>query len=245
MKIYRQEFVHDYKSYLFGYTLHALREENDLIDDLYKNGFLPYTGNINTKNNYYMARSCRIDLEKFTISSENKRVQKKISSGDINKKKLPAANYIDDEGFFNFCLEYFAKRHGENIFSKERLHLVLSFSKEVNVIKYENNNGEALAYVIETEGMDIAQYWFSFYDLNSALQSFGIWLMLDCIITAKEKKLKYYYLGTVYGEKALYKTNFKALEFWDGNSWQQNIPYLKELARRDKEYEFIDQEINI
>ncbi len=63
--------------------------------------------------------------------------------------------------------------------------------------------------------------------------------MLDCIIAAKENNLKHYYLGTVYGEKALYKTNFNGLEYWDGNTWQKNISDLKKLIRADKEHEVI------
>jgi arginyl-tRNA--protein-N-Asp/Glu arginylyltransferase len=57
--------------------------------------------------------------------------------------------------------------------------------------------------------------------------------MLDCIRSAKAAGLKHYYLGTVYGEKALYKTNFEPLEWWDGKSWSKDIALLKELSRRE------------
>ncbi len=237
MKIYLQEFAHNYKKYSFGYTLHALRQENDLVDDLYKKGFLPYTGNTKIKNTYYMARSCRVDLQKFSLSSENRRIQKKILPGTFIKVKHPAEHYINDENFLNFCLDYFTKRHGLGIFSKERLQFILSFSKGINVIEYQNQKGDTMAYVIEAEGQNAAQYWFSFYDLD--IKSFGVWLMLDGITGAKEKDLQHYYLGTVYGEKSLYKTNFNALEYWDGNAWLQNITDLKKLAREDKEREML------
>lgn len=237
MKLFSQEFAHNYKKYLFGYTLHAEREENDMVDDLYNKGFLPYTGNIEIQNTYYMARSCRVDLDKFIISSENRRVQKKISEHTFTKTIRPAKDYINDDFFINFCLEYFTKRHGPGIFTKERLQFVLSFSKEVEVIQYTNEHKETIAYVIEVKGENASQYWFSFYQLDNALPSLGLWLMLDNIIAAKEKKIKYYYLGTVYGEKALYKTNFNALEYWDGNIWQQNITNLKNLAIQDKALE--------
>lgn len=235
MKILSKEFVHSYKKYLFGYTLHAEREENELLDVLYEKGFLPYTGDTKVRNTYYMARSCRIDLEKFNISSENRRIQKKFLHESFIKNKSPAADYLGNDIFINFCLEYFSKQHGDGIFSKERLQFVLGFSKEVNVIKYTDKQNCVKAYIIEVECGNSSQYWFSFYDIDLAQQSFGIWLMLDCIIDAKEKKLKHFYLGTVYGEKALYKTNFNALQYWDGNAWQCNITDLKKLAREDKE----------
>jgi arginine-tRNA-protein transferase len=237
MKITLQEFAHNYRKYLFGYTLHAEREENDSVDDLYEKGFLPFTGNIAIENTYYMARSCRVDLEKFSVSSENRRVQKKIASQNFITSKHTAEHYINDDTFIKFCLEYFTKRHGSGIFSRERLQFVLLFSKEVYVIKYTDEQGNVIAYVIEVAGKIASQYWFSFYDIKAALPSLGMWLMLDCTITAKENELKYYYLGTVFGEKALYKTNFNALEYWNGNAWIQNIANLKGLARHDKEHE--------
>lgn len=234
MKLLLQEFAHNYKKYLFGYTLHAQREENDIVDDLYNKGFLPYTGNTEIQNTYYMARSCRVDLDKFTVSSENRRVERKIPSQKFNKTIHAAEHFINDDQFLNFCLEYFTKKHGAGIFTKERLQFVLSFSKEVEVIQYTNEQTETIAYVIEVRGEKVSQYWFSFYKLDVALPSIGVWLMLDNIIAAKENKMQYYYLGTVYGEKALYKTNFNALDYWDGNTWQQNITDLKKLARQDK-----------
>ena len=237
MKLFLQEFAHDYKKYLFGYTLHAEREESDVVDDLYNEGFLPYTGDTQVVNTFYMARSCRVDLDKFSISSENRRIQKKLLTHTFNKTIHPAEHYINDDKFINFCLEYFTKRHGADIFSKERLQFVLSFSKEVEVIHYTNEHKETIAYVIEVKGRNASQYWFSFYQVDTALPSLGLWLMLDNIIAAQEQKIKHYYLGTVYGEKALYKTNFNALEYWDGNAWQQNITELKRLARQDKALE--------
>lgn len=173
MKIFLHEFGHHYKKYLFGYTLHALREQNDLFNDLFAKGFLPYTGDTAIKNTYYMARSCRIELEKFSLSSENRRIQKKILPGTFIKTKHSPEELINNDHFIKFCIDYFTNRHGPDIFSKERLQFVLSFSNEVHVIKYANTQGDAMAYVIETQGKDAAQYWFSFYDLN-ALAHVGV-----------------------------------------------------------------------
>jgi hypothetical protein len=37
----------------------------------------------------------------------------------------------------------------------------------------------------------------------------------------------------VYGEKALYKTNFEPLEWWNGEEWRSDIKQLKERGRSD------------
>jgi hypothetical protein len=50
---------------------------------------------------------------------------------------------------------------------------------------------------------------------------------------AKKAGLTHYYLGTVYGAKALYKTNFEPVEWWDGLQWQRDVALLKEKARAD------------
>src|SRR5437870_4904348 len=76
-------------------------------------------------------------------------------------------------------------------------------------------------------------YWYSFYDLALAKQSLGLWLMLDAVRDAQERGLTHYYLGTVYGEKALYKTNSEPLEWWDGKQWQSDVALLKERGRSD------------
>ena len=50
------------------------------------------------------------------------------------------------------------------------------------------------------------------------------------------KKLgkKYIYLGTCYGEKALYKVrDFKGIEFYDGNKWMKDNKILKDLCKSD------------
>ena len=57
--------------------------------------------------------------------------------------------------------------------------------------------------------------------------------MLDCIQDAKTRGLDYYYLGTVYGQKALYKTNFETLEWFNGNNWSTDVQLLKERGRTD------------
>ena len=42
------------------------------------------------------------------------------------------------------------------------------------------------------------------------------------------------YLGTCYGKKALYKVrDFKGIEFYDGNEWNDNVKVLKKLCKKD------------
>lgn len=84
----------------------------------------------------------------------------------------------------------------------------------------------------------MSHYWYSFYDLDLVFKSLGLWIMIDSIREAKKEKKDYFYLGTVYGEKALYKTNFDHLEYWNGGKWIADKKSLKIRSRSDQEREF-------
>lgn len=202
--------------------------------DIYALGYLPYSGSPDVKNIFYMARSARVPLAAFELSSENRRIAKKFD-GQFDKKRIPLAEFdTSDEEFLTFCAEYFKTRHGESAAPRERIRYWLSCGIVSTVIEYRKA-GAPMAYVLEAEEEGAAHYWFSFYDLTLVQQSLGMWLMLDCLRDAKARGLMHYYLGTVYGTKALYKTNFEPLEWWSGDGWSSDIAALKTLARTDEE----------
>ena len=60
-------------------------------------------------------------------------------------------------------------------------------------------------------------------------------MMLKSVIWAKENRKKYIYLGSCYEEKALYKTEFKGVEFFNGFKWSDNIEELKDLIANSSE----------
>lgn len=206
-------------------TTYIEREQGDLIKDLYAQGFLPYSGTKELHEVYYSARSARIVLHDFTLSSENRRIAKKFD-GQFEKITLAGPPPQDA---YDFCLSYFAERHGSKAMPRERLELI--FSQVTNTTVYRSGL-KIIAYVMTVEDTTLGHYWYSFYDLTYIRQSLGMWLMLDSIRTAKEAGKSYYYLGTVYGEKALYKTNFAPLEWWDGTKWSTDTAALKALAKQ-------------
>ena len=121
---------------------------------------------------------------------------------------------------------------------RERLEYIVHSGLITNIIIYRDAL-KPIAYVLEigdtAQSNSFGHYWFSFYDLSYAKQSLGLWLILDALRSAKKDGREYYYLGTVYGEKALYKTNFEPLEWWDGEQWNTDIKLLKERGRTDFE----------
>lgn len=210
----------------------VLREAGEPLEVLYGQGFLPYSGTTDLQHIFYSARSARVVLQEYKESSENRRIAKRFD--DIfEKKRVPMADFVPDEAFYEFCLAYFAQKHGADAMPRARLRTILESGLLSNVYVY-TKDGAPAAYVLEAAEGSFCHYWYSFYDLAYARQSLGLWLMQDAIRAAKACQLEHYYLGTVYGEKALYKTNFEPLEWWDGSNWSRDIAALKTLARKDR-----------
>ncbi|MCL5090583.1 MAG: hypothetical protein M1514_01090, partial [Patescibacteria group bacterium] len=92
---------------------------------------------------------------------------------------------------------------------------------------------------------NILQFAHSFYDLSYFEQNLGARMMLEAIIWAKKSLKQYVYLGTCYEKGALYKIEFKGVEFFNGFTWSKNLEELKALVQgeegqgylfRNKEY---------
>ena len=231
MKFFSREFGHSYETYSFGYCNFAGKEDSDLLSEIYKRGYLPYSGNTAIRDTFYMARSARIPLLDFEPTSENRRIAKK-HDGVFEKKRIPFEEFnLHDETFLTFCLTYFKTRHGDSM-PEERLKFILSLNLISHIVIYKK--GESIvAYVFEVSDEQMTHFWYSFYDLVYLRQSLGLWLMLDSMRDAKNAGLEHFYLGTAYGEKGLYKTNFEPLEFWDGEIWNPDVRTLKQLCKQD------------
>ncbi len=232
MKIFASEFGHSYETYSFAYGLYCARESGDMLSEIYEKGFLPYSGSKGLKDMFYMARGTRCDVRNWKPTSENRRVLK-MFDGQFEKKVLTVSAIRNDETFFDLCLSYFNLAHG-SVMPRERLELILDMNLVSTVIEY-SKDGIPQAYLLLVEDETISHYWFSFYGHDYAKTSMGMWLALDHIRELSTGSKKYFYFGTCYAEKALYKTNVEPLEFWNGETWIQDTPLLKSLCRSDTE----------
>ena len=98
---------------------------------------------------------------------------------------------------------------------RKRLELILDTGLVSKVIEYKKD-GIPVAYFLLVENESISHYWFSFYKEEYAKSTLGMWLALDHLRDLKENGKTYFYFGTCYAEKALYKTNVEPLEYWNG-----------------------------
>lgn len=232
MKKFSSEIGHNYDSYTFGYASYCLYERGDSLSEIYKQGYLPYSGSPDLKNIFYMARSSRIPLDSFYLSSENRRIMKKFEKG-FQSKSTPLSEFdTHNQEFLLFCLNYFKKRHGPKVMPLARLKFILNNGLVTNIIE-GRIDGEVISYIFEVTEKDMTHFWYSFYDLSLINQSLGLWLMIDSAVRAKERGEKYLYIGTLYGEKALYKKAFDNLEYWNGAEWSSGINKIKQLVKED------------
>lgn len=221
----------DFDIYIARPDTKWLLREGEPLAEIYAQGYLPYSGAKDSKHIFYSGRSARVVLQEFTLTSENRRIAKRFD-GMFQKETIPFAQFVPDDHFWNLSLTYFAQKHGANAMPRARIEALFAAEIITAVITYQRSSS-VVGYVLEIEDGSMGHFWYSFYDLEYARQSLGMWLMLDCIRSAQKRGLAHYYLGTVYGEKALYKTNFEPLQWWDGSKWSSEIKVLRDLSRKD------------
>ena len=236
MKIFYSEFNRDYTSYTFSYAVYALMDDPEELPAIYDLGFLPFSNDIeDDREIFYLARSLRVNTELFTDSSENRRVDRKLAPLDIRVELLDAAIFdFNDPAFRSFCLTYAAERFGQAM-PESRFDYITRRRILSHILRFTAADGKIAGYVFCLIKKNMFHYWFSFFDLEW-MKSFplGKWMMWKSIKWAGENKLTHIYLGTCYGEKALYKVrDFNALSFYDGQVWNEDRDLLKKWAKED------------
>ena len=100
-----------------------------------------------------------------------------------------------------------------------------------------------VGYVLAVISPEIVHYWFSFFDLElMRSHSLGKWMMWSVIRWAKDQGKQSVYLGTVYGDKALYKVrDHKGLAFFDGHHWNTDMELLKSWCKTDIDRDATDR----
>lgn len=238
MQIFFSENQPDYSTYTFNYAIYCIKEAQEELPAIYNKGFLPYTGNLKIESDiFYLARSLRVDLNQFSDTSENRRINRKIESLAIQITVQEKATFnIEDPDFLSFCMSYAADRFSGNAMTPERFQFVLSKATGSHILTF-TSNGEILGYILAAIEGNTFHYWYAFFNQEyMRSHSLGKWMMWRTIHWAKENGLDYVYLGTCYGSHSLYKIrDHKGLEYFDGSKWNTNTKLLKELCKTDKE----------
>jgi arginyl-tRNA--protein-N-Asp/Glu arginylyltransferase len=232
MKLLFSEQTVDYTHYQFSYAVWAVPEAGETPADIFQAGFLPSSRQL---DRFYLCRQIRVALEQFELSSENRRILRK---GDgINVELVPREKFDYTAKRREFFKSYADQKFGGGVMSYERLDSLFNTPIISHLLVFTDSKtgqeiGVATLYV---EGDTLAYYYYAFYDLNYFNRSLGMFMMTSAAELFAGRGLKHLYLGTCYSDRALYKTQFTGVEFFNGFRWSDNLEELKYLLQHDKE----------
>jgi len=231
------------------------------------------------KGAMYETRSVRVDLSKFELSSENRRILRKTENLKIEVCPLPYKKYSWEIG--KMGKDFYETKFGVGTFSANKIKELMTESDKSNfnrVVVYAltpfdvnlgnspypllERGGQTIGYAtcLKTIGVDdvltppyeggagggfsvgyaicletnsILHYCYPFYSLKATSYQLptntGLGMMTRALIWAKEQGKQYAYLGSAKDAAALYKFQFKGVEWWDGKKWQTDAEELKKI----------------
>lgn len=234
MKLLFSEAKPDYGNYIFPYAIWAFPEPGETPADLFNAGFLPSSREL---DRFYLCRGIRIALEKFTPSSENRRILRKGEG--ITTKLIPRSEFEFTAARREFCKRYTNAKFGAGGMSCERLDSLFNSPVTSHVLLLTETATGAVVGIatLYLEGNRLAFYYYAFYDLAHANRSLGLFMMTTATKLFAERGCGYLYLGSCYSDSALYKTQFAGFEFFNGARWSENLGELKFILQRQQQPE--------
>lgn len=166
--------------------------------------------------------SARIDVSKFSVSKNQKRIVKR----NQYLTRRPTSPWATEEQFDLFRT-YLDNRHADGGMADMDVFEFAAMIEETpirsRVIEYRNEETDLLTAVCLTDVIeDGVSMVYSFYQPDLQRQSLGTFLILDHIYIARDVGLHYVYLGywVPGSQKMAYKARFSGLELYVDNKWQ-------------------------
>jgi len=181
----------------------------------------------------HQTRSVRIDLSKFELSSENKRILKKIGAMEkhmaLQSVTLPLKDYT-----YKLAMDakyFYEKKFGPGIMSAQKIKEMLTDKAKSNFTSLfvYSKDAHELGYAICYENKDILHYSYPFYHIDMSPKDMGMGMMTTAIEYAKKHGLKYIYLGSLQRPTDTYKLQFAGLEWFDGKKWSDDLEEVKKI----------------
>jgi hypothetical protein len=232
MKLLFSEFKSDYGTYIYTHVVWALPEPGETPAQLFNAGFMPASPRL---DRFCLTRQVRVHLPQFRPSSENRRILRK--GAGITGTLLPRAEFDFNASRRDAWLAYAAHRWGKGIMTPERLDGLMTGPVISHVLVFhETATGRELgAAVMYLEEPAMAFYYYAFYDLTWFDKNLGMFMMTWAVDSFAQRGVKHFYLGTCYSERALYKTQFAGVQFFNGRRWSTDLNELKFMIRREQQ----------
>jgi len=192
-------------------------DDPETISQMYENGFV-FTRI--EKGIMHQTTSVRIDLNKFELTSENRRILRKGEEIIINKDSIPYSAYSWEIG--KLAKDFYDKKAG-GAFSANKIKELLTTADNFNTLYSFSGLGYAICY----ENASMLHYCYPFYDLEKAPKDMGLIMMTKVLEKAKLLGLKYVYLGSLQRPSDVYKLQFEGIEWFDGGVWKSDVEEVK------------------
>lgn len=178
----------------------------------YEKGQLPQRNN---KDFFYQETSCRSNLSKFSLNSENRRILRKTDDfifEIISTKDFPFNIEIQKQVF------HWIKSLGWE-FPTSSIKTVFTNHIFNYIYIWKDNLGHTAAYGLVYKSDNISHIGYVFYNPELTHQNLPIRLVLQVIIDSHNQNLKYCYLGRFSKENGFYKRSMPGFEHFENNSW--------------------------
>ena len=229
MQLLFSETRPSYRHYLYPYVIWALPEAHETPADLYARGFLPAWPNL---DRFQLCRNLRVDLARFSLTSENRRILRK--GAGISGRLVRRADFAYTPEVRQEWHAFARERFGEGIMPFERLDALMRGEIVNHLPVFEDADGRPVGTaLLFLQPPRVAHYCFAFYDLRDRARNPGMFMMTWAVQHFADAGYHHLHLGTCYSRRALYKTQFRGVEFSSGNGWSRRLEELKFLLRRD------------
>lgn len=231
MKLIFSESKSDYAHYQFPYAVWAVSDPGETPADLFNTGFLPSSRNL---DRYYLCRHVRVNLTRFKLSSENRRILRKGNGIAFELIARPQFDYTPARR--QFFKTYADIKFGKDVMTYDRLDALFGSPIVSHLLVFTDteNNKEVGFVTLYIQSREFAYYYYAFYDLNYYARNLGMYMMTSAVAYFAQLKFKYIYLGTCYSRNALYKTQFAGAEFFNGFRWSEDLDELKFVIWHDQ-----------
>jgi arginyl-tRNA--protein-N-Asp/Glu arginylyltransferase len=212
----------------------------DAVASLYDRG---YVFTRLGKGVMHQTRSVRIDLSKFKLSSENRRILKKIFDIEIAHENIPYHDYSWPvaklaKDFYSVKFDRLKSSdtaitvvtHKKAIMGAAKVKEILTSATKSNfnsLLIYDQKRTkkvfagqvmtERLGYAICYENESMLHYCYPFYELDKSPKDMGLGMIIRAIEYAKTARKRYVYLGSLQRPSDIYKLQFSGIEWFDGN----------------------------
>jgi arginyl-tRNA--protein-N-Asp/Glu arginylyltransferase len=191
----------------------------EFISKMYDSGFL-FTRI--EKGIMHQTRSVRVDLDKFELSSENRRIIKKGDDISFEICEIPYQKY--DWKIGKIAKDFYDKK-APGDFSVNKIKEIITTNHNFNTLINFSNKGYVICYI----NNNMIHYSYPFYDLENSSKDMGMIMMTKMISEMKTRGLKYFYLGSLQRSTDVYKLQFSNMEWFDGTKWSEDLEEVKKI----------------